>query len=133
MFPECLIRSFACKIHISCQINLTSQFSTRTSTIFFLLILTLMLTTRCSQMTHHTKTCLMACIMPFFKSPLMAFMGRINFPLLGKSSFIWIRCSHLCNTILLVGLNVLIEIIQDFFKCYLRNAIGPSNPCFITI
>jgi hypothetical protein len=48
MLPKCLIKSFACKICISCQINLTNQFSTRTLMFFFLLIYTLMLARCCS-------------------------------------------------------------------------------------
>jgi len=47
MLLECLTRSFACEIHISCRINLTSQFSTKTLTFYFLLILILMLGTHC--------------------------------------------------------------------------------------
>ncbi len=37
------------------------------------------------------------------------------------------------NTIPLVGLDVLIEMIQDFFKCYFKNAVGPTNPLFVIV
>jgi len=47
MLLECLIKSFACEICVSYQINLTSQFSTRTLMFSFLLILTLTLVTCC--------------------------------------------------------------------------------------
>jgi len=33
----------------------------------------------------------------------------------------------------LVGLNVLIEIIQNFLKCYFGNVVRPSNPIFVTM
>jgi len=48
MFLQCLIEHFTCKICISYWINLTSQFSIRTLTLFFLHFLTLTLATRCS-------------------------------------------------------------------------------------
>jgi len=39
----------------------------------------------------------------------------------------------LLNTIPLVGLDVLIDIIQQLWKCYLWNVVGPTNPIFVTI
>ncbi len=48
MFLECVTKSFACEIHIFCQINLINQFSTRTLTFFFLIVLIFMLGTCCS-------------------------------------------------------------------------------------
>jgi hypothetical protein len=39
----------------------------------------------------------------------------------------------LLHIIPLVGLDVLIEIIQDFLKCYFWNAVKPSNPIFVTM
>jgi hypothetical protein len=55
----------------------------------------------------------------------MAVVGKINicWVLFSLTWKILIRLDtvfpHLLNTIPLVGLNVLIEIIQDFLKCYL--------------
>jgi len=40
IFQECLIKSFAYKMHISCRINLTRQFFIRTLTFSFLCIFT---------------------------------------------------------------------------------------------
>jgi hypothetical protein len=39
----------------------------------------------------------------------------------------------LLNAIPLVGLDALIKIIQEFKKCYLWNAIKPTNPFFVTM
>jgi hypothetical protein len=62
--------------------------------------------------------------MPFFWNVLMVIAGGTSIRW-GLFSLIWktfIRLDMvfppLLNTILLVGLNVLIEIIQDFLKCY---------------
>jgi len=70
----------------------------------------------------------------FFWSPLMAIVGRISI-WLGLFSFTWktFICSNkvfppLLNTFPLVGLDVLIEIIKDFFKCYFWNVVGFTNP-----
>jgi hypothetical protein len=64
----------------------------------------------------------MAHIMPFFGTPLMAVVGR-TITCWGLFSLIWktfIRLDTvfppLLNTIPLVGLDVMIEIIQDFFN-----------------
>ncbi len=48
ILPKCLIRSVTYKIHISYQINLASQFSTRSLMFSFLCFLTLTLATHCS-------------------------------------------------------------------------------------
>jgi hypothetical protein len=71
----------------------------------------------------------MAHIMPFFWTPLTVVVGR-TIIYWGLFSLTWktFICSNtvfplLLNTTLLVGLDVLIEIIQDFLKCYSRNAI----------
>jgi len=60
-----------------------------------------------------------------FWSCLMAIMGKINI-CWGLFSLTWkilihldMVFPHLLNTIPLVGLDVLIEIIQEFLKCYL--------------
>ncbi len=74
-----------------------------------------------------------------FGTPLMAIVGKTNicwvlFSLTWKT-FI---CPDtvfppLLNKIPLVRLDVLIKIIQDFFKCYFKNAIRPTSPIFVTM
>jgi hypothetical protein len=75
----------------------------------------------------HTKACSIACVMPFFWSPFTSIVGRINI-CWGLLSLTWKTFIHLdtmfpplLNIIPLVGLDVLIEIIQEFlnviFKC----------------
>jgi hypothetical protein len=39
----------------------------------------------------------------------------------------------LLNTIPLVGLDVMIEIIQDFLKCYFWNEVKLANPISVTM
>jgi hypothetical protein len=70
------------------------------------------------------KTYSIAHIMPFFGTPLMAVVGR-TIICWGLFSLTWKTFIHLdivfpllLNTIPLVGLDVMIEIIQDFLKCY---------------
>jgi hypothetical protein len=85
------------------------------------------------------KACSMAHTVQFFWSCFMTIMRKINI-CYGLLSFIWkiffrldMVFPPLLNTIPLVGLDVLIEIIQDFLKCYLWNIIGPTNPLFVIV
>jgi hypothetical protein len=66
----------------------------------------------------------MAHIMPFFGTPLMVVVGK-TIICWGLFSLTWktfirldIVFPPLLDTIPLVGLDVMIEIIQDFLKCY---------------
>ncbi len=87
----------------------------------------------------HTKACSTTCIMPFFWSHLTTFMGRINicWGLFSLTCIIFI-CPNmvfppLLNIILLVGLDVLIEIIHDFLKFYLWNVVVFANRHSVTV
>jgi hypothetical protein len=76
-------------------------------------------------------------IVRIFLSHLTTFMGRINICWV-LFSLTWKIFIHpdtvfppLLNTIPLIGLNVLIQIIQDFLKCYFWNVVVPTNPLFV--
>ncbi len=85
------------------------------------------------------KTYSIAHIMPFFGTPLMAVVGR-TIICWGLFSLTWKTFIHLdivfpllLNTIPLVGLDVMIEIIQDFLKCYFWNEVKLANPISVTM
>jgi hypothetical protein len=137
MLLECLTRSFACEIHIFCCINLTSQFSRKTLMFYFFAYTHAGNTLLVDNTTY--KTCSMAHIMPFFGTPLMVVVGR-TIICWGLFSLTWKTFIHLdimfpplLNTIPLVRLDVMIEIIQDFVKCYFWNEVKLANLIFVTM
>jgi hypothetical protein len=121
ILQECLIKSFACKIRISSQINLTSQFFIRTLTFFF----------STYPYIHGGNTLLIDENM--FNEPYNAFFGVFLIAFMGRTIICWGLFSLTWNffiypdmvfprlyiTILLVGLDVLIVMILHSLKCYL--------------
>ncbi len=93
----------------------------------------------CFLMIHHTRVCLMNCLVSSFWSLLTMFV-RMTIICRKLFSFTWnffiyldMVFPHLYNIIPLIGLDVLIAMILENIKCYLWNAIMVVNPHLVTM